>query len=343
MKIIKRHYKSIIGVIFLLVLVVSLSGCRTNANTWYAKPYTTWGKEFVFGDEGGFDFGQALLGWPVSLLSYPFAFLMGNIGKALGNSYFWGIVFTTIIVRTIAWPIYSQQNSMQVKMAIIQPEMEKVQRKYAGRTDPASQRQMQQDMMKVYKKNHMNPLGCVFTMIIQFPIFMAMYECVRRIQVYNTSYSSDGVLQVSTPGAFTLTNTKLFGFFEINTSVLSSGSYGVPRATAPQDIAFGITISILFAGIQFLSQKLAQRKPKWQRNRPQEVKTEQQEKQQSMMKMMNIVMIGMFVFMSLSSTALALYWLVGGVYQLGQSAIGRKINERKYYKMKNSNNIIDAK
>ncbi len=342
MKIIKRNSKIVIGVLLALVLVVTLTGCRTNANYWYSKPYTTWGQEFIFG-ENGFDFGQALLGWPVSILTYPFAFLMGKIGKFLGNSYFWGIIFTTIIVRTLAWPIYSQQNSMQVKMAIIQPEIEALQRRYAGRSDPESQRQMQQGMMKIYKKNHVNPLGCFVTMIIQFPIFMAMYECVRRIQVYNTVYSADGVLQATTPGAFTLTNTKLFNFFEINTSVLNSGSYGVPRATQPQDIAFGIVLSLLFAGVNLLSQKLAQRKPKWQRNRPEQVKTQQQESQARMMKMMNLVMTFMFVFMSLSSTALALYWLVGGLYQLLQSAIGRKLNEKKYYQMKNSNNIIDAK
>lgn len=50
---------------------------------------------------------------------------MGTIGGALGDSYFWGIIFTTIIVRTIAWPIYAKQNSTSLKMTLIQPEMEK--------------------------------------------------------------------------------------------------------------------------------------------------------------------------------------------------------------------------
>ena len=44
--------------------------------------------------------------------------------------------------------------------------------------------------------------------------------------------------------------------------------------------------------------------------------------------------------MSLNSTALSLYWLVGGIYQLFQSQIGRMLNERAYKKAQQKNNII---
>ena len=46
----------------------------------------------------------------------------------------------------------------------------------------------------------------------------------------------------------------------------------------------------------------------------------------------------MFVIMALSSTALGIYWLIGGIYQLGQAQVGRMINERNY---KKHSNIID--
>ena len=41
-------------------------------------------------------------------------------GKGLGNSFFFGILFTTLIVRTLAWPIYSKQNSMSLKTTLMQ-------------------------------------------------------------------------------------------------------------------------------------------------------------------------------------------------------------------------------
>lgn len=340
---IERNLNKIILVSLLFVFVIALSSCRTNAQSWYVKPYTTWGNEFNFtGTDGGFDFGQALLGWPVSLLSYPIAWMMHLIGNALGGSYFWGIVFTTLIVRTLAWPIYSKTNSMSVNMQIIQPEMTKIQQKYQGRTDAESRQKMSQEMQKLYKKYHVSPLGCVVPMLIQFPLFMAMYETVRRINVSTVTTSADGVLTQTTAGIFSLTNTKLFGVFEINSAVLSSGSYDVPKATEPKDIIFGIVIAVLFAGVNFLSQQLAKRKPKWQKNRV-EVKTQEQEQQARTMNIMNIVMMLMFAYFCLSSTALGVYWLIGGIYQLFQSAVGRKMNERRYYKLKNESNIISKK
>lgn len=336
----ERNITKIILVSFLLVFVVSLASCRTNASDWYSRSYTTWAADFNFvNSNGNFDFWQMLLGWPVSLLSYPIAWLMHLIGKLCGDSYFWGIVFTTLIVRTIAWPIYSRTSSMQVNMTVIQPEMQKIQQKYAGRTDPESRQRMSQEMMRLYKKYHMNPLGCVVPMLFQFPLFMAMYECVRRINASTVVYSSTGVLETTTAGIFSLSNTKLFGYFEINCSVLASGSYDVAQATTTHDIVFGIVIAALFAGITLLNQWLAKRKPKWQKQRKQ-VQTQEQQQQAKMMNIMNYVMVVMFVFFALSSTALAIYWLIGGIYQTFQSFVGRKMNERKYYKLKQQSNII---
>ena len=54
---------------------------------------------------------------------------------------------------------------------------------------------------------------------------------------------------------------------------------------------------------------------------------------------MMMVMNVMFVFMALSNTSLGIYWLIGAVYQIFQSQVGRKINEMQYYKMKEKNNL----
>ena len=42
--------------------------------------------------------------------------------------------------------------------------------------------------------------------------------------------------------------------------------------------------------------------------------------------------------MALSDTTLAIYWLIGGIYQMGQAQIGRILNEKKYYKLQKQNN-----
>ena len=325
----KNKYK-IALIAFLCFLLIALSSCRTDTNTWYNKPYVDgWGgysQEFHFSD-----FWSGLWGWPVSILSWPIAWICSSIGKALGNSFFWGILFTTLIVRTVACPIYSKQNSMSLKMTLMQPEMARIQRKYGVRKDPQSQQQMQLEMMKLYKKYKMNPLGCILPMFIQFPIFMAMYEVVKRINASSTV--TEGGVTIVQYGTFALHNTKVFNFFELNTSFF--------EATAIQDKIFAVVLAVGFGGLTLLSQKLAAKKPKYLKEYNNSKSTNaQQEQQQKQMKMMNIIMTVMFVFMSLSSTSLALYWLIGAIYQLFQSFIGRKINERNYYKAQKKSSIV---
>lgn len=243
------------------------------------------------------------------------------IGDLLGNSYAWGLFFTTIIVRTLAWPIYAKQNSSSIKMQLIQPEMEKLQRKYAGRKDQESQRRMQMETMNIYKKYKINPFGCIFTMLLQFPIFMGINEAVRRINLYSTRVLDGGASTIVEPGRFALSNTKMFGYFELNTSF---------SAGAIHDKIFIIILAILLSLTTLLSQRLAQKKPSYMKNRP----NAQENQMAKQMKFMNYFMVVMFFIMALTSASLSLYWVIGGFYQLLQSHIGRKLNEKKYYQMK---------
>ena len=337
---INRNKYKIFMVVFLFVLLLTLTGCRTNSEVWYNKPYLDgwkgYGSEFSFqkfkNGQYVFDFWQALWGWPISLLSWPIAWLCSTIGKGLGDSFFLAIIFTTLIVRTLAWPIYSKQNSMTLKTTLMQPEMNKLQQKYANRKDPQSQQQMQMEMMKIYKKHGVSPLGCLLPMFIQFPLFISMYEVVKRLncdQIVNIN----GV-EVVQKGAFALSNTKVFGVFELNTSFFDA-SAGI------WDKVFAAVLAAAYAAITLFSQHLAQKKPSYmkdyQKNRPM---TQQQEQQQKQMKMMNYMMVIMFVFMALSSTSLALYWFIGGAYQIFQSFVGRKLNERKYKKTQQKGQVI---
>lgn len=327
---INKNKNKLIMIVFLVVLLFGLTGCRVNSQEWYDKTYLPgwpgYGKEFVFGN-----FWEGMWGWPVSVLSWPIAFICSTIGKALGNSFFWGILFTTLIVRTLAWPIYSRQNSMSLKMTLMQPEMNRIQRKYGNRKDPQSQQQMQMEMMKLYKKYKMNPLGCLVPMFIQFPIFMAMYEVVNRINATST-VTVNGV-EIVQYGVFALENTKVFGFFELNT--------GFFEASAQiQDKIFAAVLAAGFAALNLLSQKLASKKPSYMKDYASNRVQTQQQEQQKQMKMMNYIMTAMFVFMALQSTSLALYWVIGAIYQLFQSYIGRKINERNYKKAQEKSTVI---
>ena len=69
---------------------------------------------------------------PGDIFVYPIAGIMWLMGKSLAfGSYGVAIILTTLIVRTIAWPIYAKSNDMTLKMQLMHPELEKVQAKYA--------------------------------------------------------------------------------------------------------------------------------------------------------------------------------------------------------------------
>ena len=107
------------------------------------------------------------------------------------------------------------------------------------------------------------------------------------------------------------------------------------------DKVFAGAIALIYAAITLFSQHLAQKKPSYMKDyQKKQPATQQQEQQQKQMKMMNYMMVIMFVFMALSSTSLALYWLIGGVYQIFQSFVGRKLNERKYAKTQQKGQVI---
>lgn len=317
----KTYFKSRINKIsliaILLVVVLTLTSCRSGK--WPTTIYASWKDEFNFSG-----FFQGLFGWPVAILSYPIAWLMHGIGHLCGDKYFWGILFTTLIVRTIAWPIYAKQNSTSVKMQLIQPEMLKIQNKYRGRQDPESQRRMQAETMAIYKKYKMNPFGCLVTMFLQFPIFMGMYEAVRRINLYSTTTLDGGYSTISQPGRFVLSNTKVFNYFDLDSS-FSSG--------AVHDKIFVVILALAFSAITLISQHLAQKKPSYMKNTGTQRTAGNQNDTAKQMKMMNYFMVIMFFIFSLQNTSLALYWLIGGIYQLLQSFIGRKMNEKHYYKL----------
>jgi YidC/Oxa1 family membrane protein insertase len=262
-----------------------------------------------------------IFGW---ILIWPIGWVMHLIGSIFPSAQFaWGLLFTTIIVRTIAWPIYAKTNDMSLKMTVAQPEMTRIQAKYANRKDPQSQQRMQQEMMAVYKKYGINFLGC-FAPFIQMPIFMAMYSVVRRIAVAG--------------GALSLTDTSFFGIENcLNLGIM--GAEGQVAAPGSASFIVGIVLAILVGGTMLLLNHFAQKKPSYAKNTHTHNNNQQADQMQSTMKIMNFFMVFMMVFAALSNNGLALYWVFGNIYSIIQGFINRHLNEKKYYKMKKENTI----
>ncbi|MDI6452203.1 YidC/Oxa1 family membrane protein insertase [Peloplasma aerotolerans] len=239
------------------------------------------------------------------ILVIPVAFLMNFFGSLMGNSFAIGILFTTLVVRTIAWPIYAKSNDMSIKMNLAQPDMQRVQAKYATKKDPQSQQQQQMEMMQVYKKHGINVLGCLFP-FLQMPIFIAMYGVVRRITIEGGMYT-EGV-----------SNTNFLGINLANT----------------QDGIIGMVLAGIVGGTMYLLQKISMKKPSYAKNTAKHNPNPQAAQTEKTMKFVSYFMVIMMAFASYQSNALALYWIFGNIYSLGQTLFNRRLNEKKHEQLK---------
>lgn len=274
--------------IIVLLMIFILQGCNYN--------------DPIKADGAGFNLID-------NLLVNPIAWALYTIGKVFGGSFGVGIILTTILVRTIAWPIYAKTNDMSLKMSQMQPDLDRLNAKYATRQDPASKQKQQMEMMAIYRKHGFNPLGCLMP-FLQMPIFTAMYMAVNRMNIDGGAYA--GKLETT--------------FIGID---LSKGGYDI--------IAF--IMAILVGGTMYLLQWYSQQKAKKNRpNRPRPVNAQAQNTEQTM-KIVSYVMILMMAAMAFTSKALALYWIVGNIYSFGQTVFQGYLNELKMKKAKEKEQV----
>ena len=107
----------------------------------------------------------------------------------------WGlaIIIVTIIFRVLISPLMHKQTKSSYQMQKVQPLMQEIQAKYAN--DP---QRMQEEMQKLYADAKFNPLAGCLPMLLQMPIFIALFQVLREMPNY---LGSDEVLPVLQSGS----------------------------------------------------------------------------------------------------------------------------------------------
>ena len=102
------------------------------------------------------------IGLPLyKMMQFFFGFL-GNWGLA--------IILVTIVIKTLLYPLSAAQYRSMANMRKLQPKMQRLKERYGD-----DKQRMQQEMMKMYKEEGANPFGGCLPMLLQFPIFIALY------------------------------------------------------------------------------------------------------------------------------------------------------------------------
>ncbi len=173
----KRTKNYLKAALLLLVLVV-LTGCARNLDSSgnliadrAINSSTPWDLS-----NGIFNF---ILVIPLAKLILFITDIFGNVAA--------GVIVVTILVNIIILPVMIKSTVSTQKMQLLQPEVQKIQNKYRGRRDQASQMRMQAEMNELYKKNNVSMFGSMTT-LVTLPIMIAMWQSVQRIEIlYTTS------------------------------------------------------------------------------------------------------------------------------------------------------------
>lgn len=105
----------------------------------------------------------------LTLFAKPIFWLMNQIHKVLGN-WGWTIIALTVLIKLLFFPLSAASYRSMAKMKTVTPKMTAIRERY--KDEP---QKMNQAMMELYKTEKINPLGGCLPMIVQIPVFIALY------------------------------------------------------------------------------------------------------------------------------------------------------------------------
>lgn len=118
-------------------------------------------------------------GWFGGLIVFPLVKLITFFGETL-SSYGLAIILATFAVRGAVLPLTLRSTKQQKKMQAMNPKVQKIKIKYAGKTDRDSQMRMNAEVQKLYKDNNVSMFGSCWGMLIPMPIFFGFYSAIYR-------------------------------------------------------------------------------------------------------------------------------------------------------------------
>ena len=116
---------------------------------------------------------ESLFVKPLAYVILKFGYLVSNMGIS--------VMVIGLIIRLIMLPIQIKTVKQSENMKKAQPELAKIEKKYAGKNDNDSLMAKSQETMMIYKKYELNPVsGCLLS-FIQLPLFFAFLEAINRV------------------------------------------------------------------------------------------------------------------------------------------------------------------
>lgn len=246
--------------------------------------------------------------WLVELVLVAFHGLFTYIGMDTNAGATWvlAIVGLVIVVRAALIPVFVRQIRSQRKMLEIAPELKKIQDKYKGKRDQYSRENMSRETMALYSKHGTNPLSSCLPLLLQMPIFFALFSVLNEAQKGNT-----GVGPLNAQLATSFANANVFGVAPLHASFQSAMEENPANVTV---MVIAATLVVIMTASQFITQLQIMSK-----NMSEETKASPQFRQQ------RILLYILPLVFAVSGFAFPLgvmtYWLVSNIWTMGQQFV----------------------
>ncbi len=222
-----------------------------------------------------YDLDKAVnFGW-FDFLAKPFVWVMDFLYENFIANYGVAIIILTIISKIILWPLGNISYKSMAEMKKIQPEIAKLKEKYGD-----DKKKMNAEMMHLYKAYKVNPLGGCLPMVVQIPVFFALYRMLY--------------------GAIELRHAPFFGWISDLSAPdrLLRFDVAIPLMEPPYGIP---VLTIIMGATQLIQQKMSP--------------PPGDPAQAKMMMLMPLVFTVIFINFS---SGLVLYWLVNNILSIAQ-------------------------
>jgi len=225
-------------------------------------------------NSSGHDLGKALnFGW-FTVLAKPCVWLMNRLYSVIPN-YGIAIIILTVLIKIVLWPLGSKSYKSMSEMKKIQPLMKEIREKYKN-----DKKKMNEEVMSLYRTYKINPLGGCLPMVVQLPVFFALYRMLyQAIELRHAPFFL-WIDDLSAPD-------RLFHF-----------NFSIPFMEPPYGIP---VLTIIMGATMLLQQKMSP-----PMGDPTQAKM-----------MMFMPLIFTVIFINFSS-GLVLYWLVNNILSISQ-------------------------
>ena len=291
--------KKLLALMAIVTIVVTATGCTApkdaNGLIILISESTTFGE--IFQTENWF---SALFVWPLSWVLNKLAPVI-TVGGAIA-------IVTVVVNGLLAVFTLKSQMGMQ-RMQMLQPELNKIQRKYEGRDDQASKMRMAQEQQQLMRKYNVNPGSMMLVQFVQLPIIMAMFMAIQRAEAVVNGTFLGMNLQVKPSEAFGL--------------LFKGDLSGLPYIILFLLMAVTQVVLVLLP-IYFQKKKAAAEAAKHHR------KPESTNNQNIMMQMYMIVMVLAFGLMWQSG--MSLFWFIRNIVDIIKTIIVQNVMEKNSQK-----------